>query len=53
MWRINTTFSLIALCTVPYELVMQAFLSKLAQFQTFLSGVKQMHVVDSLGVVCF
>ena len=51
MWRMSTIFCLIALLTAPCEPVMSACVSKPAQFQTFSPGVKQMRVVDSLGVV--
>ena len=35
----------------PSEPVMPVFFSVLVQYQTFLIAVKQMHVVDSLGIV--
>ena len=44
-------FCLIALCTAPYELGMQAFPANLLSFRLFLPGGKQVHVVDLLGLV--
>ena len=45
----STIFCLIAVFTALCKLVVPTCFSKLAQFQTFLLDVKQMHVVDSLG----
>ena len=42
---------LIALLMAPFELVMPIFFSVLVQYLAFLTIVKQMHVVDSLGTV--
>ena len=50
MWRMSTIFCLIALFTALCKLGMPPCFSKLAYFQTVLPGVKQMRVVDSLGV---
>ena len=44
-------FCLIALQIAPFELVMPIFFSVLAHYLTFLTVVKQMHVLDSLGTV--
>ena len=44
-------FCLIALHIAPFELVMPIFFSVLAHHLTFLTVVKQMHVMDSLGTV--
>ena len=41
------TYTMIA----PFELVMLIFFSMLARYLTFLTVVKQMHVLDSLGTV--
>ena len=46
MWRMSTTFCVIALFTATCELVTQAGFSTLTQFQTF----QQIRVRDSLGV---
>ena len=42
---------LIALLIAPFELVMPIFFSVLVQYLAFLTVVKQMLVVDSLGIV--
>ena len=42
---------LIALHIAPFELVMPIFFSVLVQYLTFLTVVKQMHVVVVLGTV--
>ena len=44
-------FCLIALHIAPFELVMPIFFSVLVQYLTFLTVVKQMHVVLLLGTV--
>ena len=44
-------FCLIALHVAPFELVMPIFFRVPVQYLTFLTIVKQMHVVDSLGTV--
>ena len=51
MCRTSNTFFLIALFAAACELVIQACFSTPAQVQNVLLGVKQMHVVDSIGVV--
>ena len=42
---------LIVLHVAPFELVMPIFISVLARYLIFLTVVKQMHVLDSLGTV--
>ena len=44
-------FCLIALHIAPFELVMPILFSVLVQYLTFLTVVKQMHVVVLLGTV--
>ena len=51
MWRTSIIFCLIALPIAPFELVMPFLFSVLVQYLAFLTVVKQMHVVDSLGTV--
>ena len=50
-WMMSIIFCLIALHIAPFELVMPIFFSVLVQYLTFLTVVRQMHVVDSLGTV--
>ena len=49
--RAGQTFCLIALFAAACKLVIQACFSTPARVQNVLLGVKQMHVVDSIGVV--
>ena len=51
MWRTSIIFCLIALLIAPFELVMPISFSVLVQYLAFLTVMKQMHVVDSLGTV--
>ena len=46
-WRTSIILCLIALHIGPFELVMPTFFIVLLQFLTFLTVVKQRHVVDS------
>ena len=51
MWKTSIIFWMVALLIAPFELVMPIFFSVLVQYLAVLTGVKQMHVVDSLGTV--
>ena len=49
-WRTSISFGMIALHIAPLELGMSIFFSVLVQY-LFLTVLKQVHVVDSLGTV--